>query len=143
MESPAYMGDAQPGKILRHQLDRTLYQDDDGEREDGSFLLTLNFSIDWADPSESRKDPARSMGPIVMQLADLPNQYRSQFLYTMLMGITPAPREPPSCLLHRLLLPLAVELLSAHCDGLWVKTPKYPEGTSHLLKLAISVNIIY
>ncbi|ALO60302.1 hypothetical protein CNA02205 [Cryptococcus deneoformans JEC21] len=76
------------------------------------------------------------MGPIVMQLADLPNQYRSQFLYTMLMGITPAPREPPSCFLHRLLLPLAVELLSAHCDGLWVKTPKYPEGRLILSALA-------
>lgn len=46
----------------------------------------------------------------------------------MLMGITPAPHEPPGLLLHRLLLPLAVELLSAGADGLWIKTPNYKQG---------------
>ncbi|OWZ29495.1 hypothetical protein C356_06183 [Cryptococcus neoformans c45] len=46
----------------------------------------------------------------------------------MLMGITPAPNEPPDCLLHHLLLPLAVDLPSAECDGLWIKTPRYPNG---------------
>ncbi|OWT38561.1 hypothetical protein C362_03527 [Cryptococcus neoformans Bt1] len=53
MEHPTYLGDVQPGKILHHQLDRALYQTDNGEREDDSLLLTLNFSIDWADPSKS------------------------------------------------------------------------------------------
>ncbi|OXC61262.1 hypothetical protein AYX13_07054 [Cryptococcus neoformans] len=70
------------------------------------------------------------MGPILCQLADLPNQYRSQFGFMMLMGITPAPHEPPGLLLHRLLLPLAVELLSAGADGLWIKTPNYKQGKS-------------
>lgn len=36
--------------------------------------------------------------------------------------------EPPSILLHRLLLPLAIELLSAGADGLWIKTPNYKQG---------------
>ncbi|OXC57672.1 hypothetical protein C358_06896 [Cryptococcus neoformans MW-RSA852] len=46
----------------------------------------------------------------------------------MLMGITPAPNEPPDCLLHHLLLPLAIDLPSAECDGLWIKTLRYPNG---------------
>ncbi|OXH21266.1 hypothetical protein J008_06916 [Cryptococcus neoformans] len=46
----------------------------------------------------------------------------------MLMGITPALNEPPDCLLHHLLLPLAIDLLSAECDGLWIKTLRYPNG---------------
>lgn len=54
--------------------------------------------------------------------------YEDSGAATMLMGITPAPNEPPGCLLHRLLLPLAVDILSAECDGLWIKTPKYPNG---------------
>ncbi|OXG48073.1 hypothetical protein C355_04639 [Cryptococcus neoformans Th84] len=130
MERPAYLQDANPGKILRHQLDGSCYQvdDQDVQRERGCLVLTINVSIDWADPSKSRNRSPRSMGPIMCQLADLPNKYRSQYSFAMLMGITPAPNEPPGCLLHRLLLPLAVDLLSADCDGLWIKTPKYPNG---------------
>ncbi|OXG86297.1 hypothetical protein C346_03595 [Cryptococcus neoformans D17-1] len=75
------------------------------------------------------------MGPILCQLADLPNQYRSQFGFMMLMGITPAPHEPPGVLLHRLLLPLAVELLSAGADGLWIKTPNYKQGQKVFVRI--------
>ncbi|OXB36769.1 hypothetical protein J007_03483 [Cryptococcus neoformans] len=75
------------------------------------------------------------MGPILCQLADLPNQYRSQFGFMMLMGITPAPHEPPGLLLHRLLLPLAVELLSAGADGLWIKTPNYKQGRKVFVRI--------
>ncbi|OXG17023.1 hypothetical protein C366_03819 [Cryptococcus neoformans Tu401-1] len=130
MERPAYLQDANPGKILRHQLDGSCYQvdDQDVQRERGCLVLTINVSIDWADTSKSRNRSPRSMGPIMCQLADLPNKYRSQYSFAMLMGITPAPNEPPGCLLHRLLLPLAVDLLSAECDGLWIRTPKYPNG---------------
>ncbi|OXG83658.1 hypothetical protein C349_02790, partial [Cryptococcus neoformans var. grubii Br795] len=130
MGRPAYLQDANPGKILRHQLDGSCYQvdDQDVQRERGCLVLTINVSIDWADPSKSRNRSPRSMGPIMCQLADLPNKYRSQYSFAMLMGITPAPNEPPGCLLHRLLLPLAVDLLSAECDGLWIRTPKYPNG---------------
>lgn len=66
------------------------------------------------------------MGPILCQLADLPNQYHSRLSFTMIIGITPAPSEPGGCLLPRLLLALValgVDLLSGECDGLWIKTP--------------------
>lgn len=53
----------------------------------------------------------------------------------MLMGITPVPNESPGCLLHCLLLYLAVDLLSAECDGLWIKTLKYPNGEIPQLSL--------
>lgn len=51
------------------------------------------------------------------------------------MGITPVPNESPGCLLHCLLLYLAVDLLSAECDGLWIKTLKYPNGEIPQLSL--------
>lgn len=88
----------------------------------------INISIDWANLSKSHNRSPHSMGPILCQLADLPNQYQSQFGFMMLMGITPALHEPPGILLHRLLLPLAIELLSAGADGLWIKTPNYKQG---------------
>ncbi|OXG51304.1 hypothetical protein C352_06226 [Cryptococcus neoformans CHC193] len=129
MERPAYLQDANPGKILHHQLDGSCYQvdDQDVQRGRGCLVLTINVSIYWADPSESRNRSLRSTGPTMCQLADLPDKYRSQYSFVMLMGITPAPNEPPDCLLHRLLLPLAVDL-SVKCDGLWIKTPRYPNG---------------
>ncbi|OXG73191.1 hypothetical protein C350_06168 [Cryptococcus neoformans MW-RSA36] len=99
MERPAYLQDANPGKILRHQLDGSCYQvdDQDVQRGRGCLVLTINVSIYWADPSESRNRSLRSTGPTMY------------------------------CLLHRLLLPLAVDL-SVKCDGLWIKTPRYPNG---------------
>ncbi|OWZ60709.1 hypothetical protein AYX15_07013 [Cryptococcus neoformans] len=54
MERPAYLQDANPGKILRHQLDGSCYQVDDQDvrRERGCLVLTINASIDWADPND-------------------------------------------------------------------------------------------
>ncbi|OXG10650.1 hypothetical protein C367_06712 [Cryptococcus neoformans Ze90-1] len=68
MERPAYLQDANPGKILRHQLDGSCYQvdDQDVQRERGCLVLTINVSIDWADPSKSRNRSPRSMGPIIV-----------------------------------------------------------------------------
>ncbi|OWZ74545.1 hypothetical protein C365_06883 [Cryptococcus neoformans Bt85] len=130
MERPAYLQDTNPGKIPHHQLDGSCYQvdDQDVQHEHGCLVLTINVSINWADPSKSCNHPPRSMGPIMCQLANLPNKYRSQYLFMMLMGITPAPNEPPDCLLHHLLLPLAIDILRAECDGLWIKTLRYPNG---------------
>ncbi|KAE8538375.1 hypothetical protein D1P53_004728 [Cryptococcus gattii VGV] len=105
------------------------------QRERDCLVLTINVSIDWADPSKSRNRSARSMGPIMCQLADQPNKYRSQYSFAMLMGITPAPNEPPAGLLHRPLLPLAVDLLSAEGDGLWIRTPKYPNGRKVYIRI--------
>ncbi|OWZ41003.1 hypothetical protein C353_03657 [Cryptococcus neoformans AD1-83a] len=135
MDRPRYLQNAKTGKILRHQLDGSCYVNFGNEREKGALLLTINISVDWADPSKSRNRSPRSMGPILCQLADLPNQYRSQFGFMMLMGITPAPHEPPGVLLHRLLLPLAVELLSAGADGLWIKTPNYKQGQKVFVRI--------
>ncbi|OWZ59595.1 hypothetical protein C356_00856 [Cryptococcus neoformans c45] len=75
MERLAYLRDANPGKILHHQLDGSCYQvdDQDVQRECGCLVLTINVSIDWADPSKSHNRSPRSMGPIMCQLADLPN----------------------------------------------------------------------
>ncbi|KAL0255240.1 hypothetical protein I308_100036 [Cryptococcus tetragattii IND107] len=42
--------------------------------------------------------------------------------------------QPPAGL-HRLLLPLAVDLLSAECDGLWIRTPKYPSGRKVYIRI--------
>ncbi|OXH46010.1 hypothetical protein J002_05222 [Cryptococcus neoformans] len=107
------------------------------QRGRGCLVLTINVSIYWADPSESRNRSLRSTGPTMCQLADLPDKYRPQYSFVMLMNITPAPNEPPDCLLHRLLLPLAVDL-SVKCDGLWIKTPRYPNG-----EIPLSVNTIW
>lgn len=125
---PGYMREARPGKIYRHQLDGECYRQDGLQRERGCLVLTINISLDYADPSRSRNRSPRSMGPILCQLADLPNQYRSRLSFMMIMGITPAPNEPPGCLLHRLLLALGVDLLSGECDGLWIRTPGHPTG---------------
>ncbi|OWZ60808.1 hypothetical protein AYX14_07059 [Cryptococcus neoformans] len=68
MERPAYLQDANPGKILHHQLDGSCYQvdDQDVQRGRGCLVLTINVSIYWADPSESRNRSLRSTGPIIV-----------------------------------------------------------------------------
>ncbi|OXC62207.1 hypothetical protein AYX13_06996 [Cryptococcus neoformans] len=68
MERLAYLQDANPGKILHHQLDGSCYQvdDQDVQHEHGCLVLTINISIDWADPSKSRNHSPRSMGPIML-----------------------------------------------------------------------------
>lgn len=83
---PGYMREARPGKIYRHQLDGECYCHDGLQRERGCLVLTINISIDYADPSRSRNRSHRSMGPILCQLADLPNQYRSQLSFMMIIG---------------------------------------------------------
>ncbi|OXG12294.1 hypothetical protein C366_06019 [Cryptococcus neoformans Tu401-1] len=67
MERLAYLQDANPGKILHHQLDGSCYQvdDQDVQHEHGCLVLTINISINWADPSKSRNHSPRSMGPII------------------------------------------------------------------------------
>ncbi|AFR97984.2 hypothetical protein CNAG_01787 [Cryptococcus neoformans var. grubii H99] len=67
MERLAYLQDANPGKILHHQLDGSCYQvnDQDVQHEHGCLVLTINISIDWADPSKSCNHSPRSMGPII------------------------------------------------------------------------------
>ncbi|ODN76202.1 hypothetical protein L202_06123 [Cryptococcus amylolentus CBS 6039] len=128
---PSYLKDANIGKIYRHQLDGECYQQGGATadvHQRGCLVLTITIHIDWADPSKFRNHSPRSMGPILCQLADLPNQYRSGSTFAMLMGITPAPNEPPGCLLQRLLLALGVNILTGACDGIWIRTPAHPNG---------------
>lgn len=70
-----------------------------GECEKGALLWLLIY------PSIGRTHPNLAIGRLApwvpfsaRELADLPNQYRSQFGFMMLMGITPAPHEPPGVL---------------------------------------------
>ena len=48
----------------------------------------------------------------------------------LFVGITPGPKEPLGRNLWKLLLPLFLELRAAERYGLWIRTPKYPEGES-------------
>lgn len=89
------MRDARAVKVCRHQLEGECYHDDGLQRERGCLVLTINVSIDYADPSRSRNRSPWSMGLILCQLADLPNQCRFRLSFMMIMGITPAPSEPP------------------------------------------------
>ncbi|OXG56004.1 hypothetical protein C352_05248 [Cryptococcus neoformans CHC193] len=68
MERPVYLQDANPGKILHHQLDGSCYKVDDHgvQRERGCLVLIINVSIDWTDPSKSCNRSPRSMGPIIV-----------------------------------------------------------------------------
>ncbi|ODN90228.1 hypothetical protein L198_06246 [Cryptococcus wingfieldii CBS 7118] len=135
---PSYLKDANIGKIYRHQLDGECYQQGGATadvHQRGCLVLTINIHIDWADPSKSRNRLPHSMGPILCQLADLPNQYRSKSTFAMLMGITPAPNEPPGCLLHRLLLALGVDILTGAYDGIWIRTPAHPNGRKVYIKI--------
>ncbi|UOH84389.1 hypothetical protein LQV05_001189 [Cryptococcus neoformans] len=68
MERPTYLRDANPGKILHHQLDGSCCKvdDHDVQRERGCLILTINVSFDWTDPSKSCNRSSRSMGPIIV-----------------------------------------------------------------------------
>ncbi|ODN75480.1 hypothetical protein L202_06613 [Cryptococcus amylolentus CBS 6039] len=119
---------ARAGRVLRHQLDGVAYSDDTPQQEEDSLLITINFSIDYSNPSKSLQGQHKSVGVIMGQVAELPNVYHTKFHYNLMLGMTPAPSEPPSHLLYRVLLSFGMDLLAGCTDGLWIKTPKYPAG---------------
>ena len=93
-----------------------------------ALVVTVNLGMDWASPNSRRGAAADSMGPISLYLADVPPQLRSAFCCTMIVGITPGPKEPKAKNLQKNLLPLILQLRAAALHGLWVRTPKHPSG---------------
>ena len=91
--------------------------------------LTLNLAVDWASPFSSRSSGSYSLGPISLQIANLPTQLRASFACTLLTGITPGPKSPLAKNLWRFLLPLCLEIRAGETEGLWIRTPQYPNGT--------------
>ena len=116
-------------KIYRQQDDGSAWDDEEGEGAlAGALSVTVNLDIEWANPSSNRSASADSMGPISLQVADLPLQLRSAFCLSMIMGVTPGPRQPRATNLFKHLVPIVLELRAAREHGMWIRTPKYPAG---------------
>ena len=98
--------------------------------EDGDSMPTirLNFSIDWMNPNSFRSGPSFSLGPISMQVLDLPTRLRANLRHTLIVGLTPGPKEPRGINLHKFLIPLSLELRNAWLHGLNIRSPRFPEG---------------
>ena len=97
-------------------------------RTDGELAIRLNLGIDWANPNSNRASAQSSMGPITLQIADLPNRMRSSFPCMLVVGVTPGPKETLGRNLWKILLPLVLEIRAAEMHGLWVRTPAFPNG---------------
>ena len=125
-------GEASWSKVWRQQDDGSTWMSRRAQNANpaimDALLITVNFGIDWANPSSRRSAASDLMGPITLYLADMPAQLRSAFCCTMIVGITPGPREPKEQNLHKNLLPIMLELRAAELYGLWVRTPTHPAG---------------
>lgn len=127
-------------KVYREQddgeaWDRLLGSDGvpfDQPRDGGALSVRLNLGVDWANPNSNRSSPQSSMGPITLQIADLPNRMRSSFACMLLVGVTPGPKEPLGPNLWKFLLPLILEIRAAEKHGIWVRTPSSPNGQSSI-----------
>ena len=119
-------------KIWRQQDDGSAWTSRRAQNADAItadvLTITVNLGIDWASPSSRRAAAADSMGPITLYLADVPAELRSAFCCTMIVGITPGPKQPKASNLHKNLLAVTLELRAAGRHGLWVRTPEHPSG---------------
>ena len=123
-------GSAGFNKIYREQDDGSAWSSISSGRSTpvGALSLTVNAAIDWANASSNRSAATHSMGPISLTIADLPSPLRASLACTLLVGITPGPKPPRASNLYKLLLPLVLEIRAADEYGLWIKTPRYPQG---------------
>ena len=142
-EDESMAGGATWGRVYRQQDDGDAW----GSRTSANPALAsalsmeVNLGIDWANPSSNRSAASDSMGPISLQIADLPAQLRSSFSCLLLVGITPGPKQPAARNLYKLLLPLTLELRAAELHGLWIRTPKHPSGKYTLQSLSSALII--
>lgn len=152
-------------RIYRDQLDGdhigTLLDPDgnpaDAPPIDGVSTLFVNLSIDWLNKRASPFAPSYSIGPILLQLANLPAKSRGRQALIMCNGMTPGepsvrflllqmdplingalsgPKEPTKETLWKYMLPIVMELLQAWETPIKVRTPSHPNGRLFRIYLA-------
>lgn len=127
-------------KIFAEQFDGDYWQsllDSHGNRlsDDDADVAHFNFSIDWFNANSGLHTRAYSMGPLVLELADLPPSLRARQPLLACVGITPGPEEPKAANLWKFTLPLFLELRQAWEHPVLIRTPSRPEG--RLLRFAL------
>jgi hypothetical protein len=120
-------------KIYREQFDGEYWKsllDPDGRplSESDDNVIHTNFSIDWFNANHGIHMRAYSMGPLVLEIADLPPSLRARQPLLACLGITPGPEEPKAANLWKFTLPLFMELRQAWEHPILIRTPSHPEG---------------
>lgn len=97
-------------------------------QEDKGDVIYVNFSIDWFNANHGIHQKKYSLGPIVLEIANLPPELRPRQPLLACVGITPGPGEPRAANLWKFTLPLFMELRQAWKDFIYLRTPSAPGG---------------
>ena len=156
-----------PGlKVYSNQTDGTYIHsllDPSGRRVDegpfeGTQEIFLNLSLDWLNIQSLAFGPGHAVGPILFQMANLPQAMRGLQAMVMCIGLTPSklvhresntehinsrlnralpgPKESNKDTLWKSLLPLILELCQTWAEPISIKTPNCPNGVQCRIYLA-------